>query len=212
MQRSAGAEGNEKLTAMTGVVLLVGFAVEGVTIVALHKLLVLHFVVGALLVGPVLLKIASTSYRFARYYTGSRPYVRKGPPAPVLRVLGPFVILTSVAVIATGLTLAVVGHNSEWLFLHKASFVLWFGVMTVHVVWYAPQLPRILLGWRYGADSWLASAYRTGGYRPGTDPEAAAGPVPGAWTRWLVLLLSLAVGVAVAAVTMQLSGKWGISL
>ncbi len=32
-----GAEGNEQLTGLTGAVLLIGFAVEGVTILALHQ-------------------------------------------------------------------------------------------------------------------------------------------------------------------------------
>ena len=187
-----GAEGNEKLTAMTGMLLLVGFVIEGLTILEIHRLLFWHFLLGLLLVGPVLLKIASTLYRFARYYTGSAPYVRKGPPSPVLRVLGPLVILTSVAVLGTGVILAVAGPGSgQWLFLHKASFVLWFGVMTIHVLNYAPQLPRMLgARTKYG----------------GRAVAVAGGPA-----RWLLLAASLAVGVGVAAATMQLSATWGIS-
>ena len=57
---------------MTGALLLVGFAVEGVTILELPRLLFLHFLIGLLLIGPVLLKIGSTGYRFVRYYTGSQ--------------------------------------------------------------------------------------------------------------------------------------------
>ena len=187
----AGIVGNERLTAMTGALLLIGFAVEGVTILRVHRLLVLHVVVGALLIGPVLLKIASTGYRFVRYYTGSRAYVRKGPPAPVLRVLGPLVILTSAAVLGTGVIVGIVGPGSgPWLFLHKATFVLWFGVMTIHVLNYAPRLPRIL---------WS---------RPAVGGTAGA---PGGSVRWLALLLSLAVGVVIAAVALQLSTKWGVS-
>ncbi|MGO8960441.1 MAG: hypothetical protein ACLQFR_24170 [Streptosporangiaceae bacterium] len=183
-----GVEGNEKLTAMTGAVLLLGFAVEGFTIVSIHSLIVLHFLVGFLLIGPVLLKIASTVYRFARYYTGSRPYIRKGPPAPVLRVLGPLVILTSLGVLGTGVMLAIVGpgHGGPWLFLHKASFVLWFGVMTIHVLSYAPKLPRLL------------SARQTDNGQP----------VPGGPGRWLALSAALAVGVGIAALTMHLSASW----
>lgn len=189
---AAGAEGNEKLTAMTGAVLLIGFAVEGFTVLEVRRLLVLHFVVGLLLIGPVLLKIASTMYRFARYYTGSPAYVRKGPPAPVLRVLGPLVILTSAVVLGTGVILAVVGPGSgPWLFLHKASFILWFGVMTIHVLNYAPRLPRLL-------------SARSG---PGNGAAAVAGSP----ARWLALAISLAIGVGVAAVTMQMSAKWGVS-
>ena len=188
---AAGAEGNERLTAMTGALLLVGFAIEGVTVLEVHRLLFLHFLVGLLLIGPVTLKIASTMYRFVRYYTGSAPYVRKGPPSPVLRLLGPLVILTSVGVLGTGVLLAVVGRSGPWLFLHKASFVLWFGVMTIHVLNYAPRLPRML----------GARAERGG----------RGSPVRGGPTRWLLLAASLAVGVGVAAVTMQMSAKWGVS-
>jgi hypothetical protein len=187
----AGVEGNEKLTAMTGAILLAGFAVEGFTVLEVRRLLVLHIVVGALPIGPVVLKIASTVYRFARYYSGAAPYVRKGPPAPLLRVLGPLVILTSVAVLGTGIMLAVVGPGAgPWLLLHKATFILWFGVMTIHVLNYAPRLPRLLA----------------------PRPAGRAGPVPGASMRWLGLAASLAIGIGVAAVTMQLSAKWGVSL
>jgi len=189
---SAGVEGNAKLTAMTGAVLLLGFAVEGLTILEIHLLLWVHFLVGFLLVGPVLLKIASTLYRFAKYYAGSLPYVKKGPPAPFLRVLGPLVVLTSVAVLGTGIMLAVIGRgNGPWLFLHKASFILWFGVMTIHVLNYAPRLPGILSARSGHGD--------------------LAGRVAGGSARWLALAIALAVGVGVAAVTMQMSGKWGIS-
>jgi hypothetical protein len=188
---ATGVEGNERLTAMTGAVLLLGFAVEGFTVLQVHRLLFIHVFVGGLLIGPVLLKMASTIYRFARYYTGSAPYVRKGPPHPVLRVLGPLVILTSVAVLGTGVLVGIVGPGSgPWLFLHKATFILWFGVMTIHVLNYAPRLPRIL---------WS---------RPAAGGTVGA---PGGSVRWLALLLSLAVGIVIAAVALQLSTKWGVS-
>ena len=188
---SAGPAGNEMLTAMTGAVLLIGFAVEGFTVLSVRRLLVVHFVVGMLLIGPVLLKIASTTYRFIRYYTGSAPYVRKGPPAPVLRLLGPLVILTSVGVLGTGAMLAVTGPGGgQWLFLHKASFILWFGVMTIHVLNYAPRLPRMLSARR----RWAGAG----------RPLLFSGP-----GRWLALAVSLAVGVGVAALTMHLSAQWG---
>ena len=187
-----GTAGNEKLTAMTGVVLLVGFAIEGVTVLEIHRLLFLHFLIGLLLVGPVLLKIGSTMYRFIRYYTGAQPYVRKGPPAPLLRVLGPLVILTSIAVLSTGVILAVTGPGpGPWLLLHKAAFIAWFAVMTIHVLNYAPRLPRLLGAQPAGRGSAVES-------------------VPGARIRWLALALSLAAGVGVAAAAMNLSVGWGI--
>ena len=188
--RLDGVIGNERLTAMTGALLLIGFAVEGFTILSIHKLLFVHVLVGALLIGPVLLKMGSTMYRFGRYYTGSLPYVRKGPPSPVLRVLGPLVILTSVAVLGTGIVLGIVGPgNGPWPFLHKATFILWFGVMTIHVLNYAPRLPRML--WARQVDGGTAGA--------------AGGSV-----RWLGLAISLAAGIGIAAIAMNLSAKWGV--
>jgi hypothetical protein len=187
----AGTEGNEKLTAMTGAILLVGFAVEGFTLLGVRRMLFLHFFVGMLLIGPVVLKIGSTGYRFVRYYMGSAPYVRKGPPSPILRLLGPLVILTSVAVVGTGVMLGVTGPgDGQWLFLHKASFILWFGVMTIHVLNYAPRLPRMLSA--------------RAGRRAGGKSELFSGS-----GRWLALALSLAAGVAIAALTASLSAKWG---
>lgn len=182
-----GVAGNEHLTALTGVVLLVGFAIEGVTILRIGRLLTLHFFIGLLLIGPVLLKIGSTGYRIARYYAGATPYVRRGPPAPLLRLLGPFVIATSLAVLGTGVALAVVGPaNGSWLFLHKASFIFWLGVMTLHVVAHIWRLPRILL-----TPSGHASFRLTGG----------AG-------RWLLVAASLAGGLVIALLAVHLAGPW----
>ncbi len=63
--------GNERLTAMTGAVLLVLFAAECLTLLNLGSFLTLHVFLGMLLLGPVSLKICSVLWRFARYYTGS---------------------------------------------------------------------------------------------------------------------------------------------
>src|SRR6201993_1456125 len=113
---TGGADGNEGLPGVTGRGLLVLFAAEGFTILAVRQMLTLHFFIGMLLVGPVLLKLCSTAYRFTRYYTGDAEYRRMGPPAMPLRVLGPFVILTSLAVIGTGIMLALTGPvPSIWL-------------------------------------------------------------------------------------------------
>ena len=188
-QTADGAAGNERLTAMTGAVLLVLFAAEGVTILRLHALLTVHFFLGMLLLGPVALKIASTGYRFVRYYTGSAPYVRRGPPAWPMRLLGPLVMATSVGVLGTGVMLAVVGRgNGQWLFLHKATFVLWFGVMTIHVLMYAPRLPRLLAG--------------------GPAAGRLAATLAGRGTRWLLLAVALAGGLVIAVATLHLAAPW----
>ena len=81
--------GNERLTALAGAVLLVLLLVDIVSSASLHALLPIHIFVGVLLVGPLVVKIGSTSYRFLRYYSGSPAYVRRGPPRLPLRTRTP---------------------------------------------------------------------------------------------------------------------------
>jgi hypothetical protein len=215
---TGGVAGNERLTAMTGFALLVLFAAEGVTLLRIHQLLTLHFFVGMLLLGPVALKVGATGYRFVRYYAGAWPYVRKGPPALPMRLLGPLVMVTSLAVLGTGVALAVVGPgNSQWIFLHKASFVLWFGVMAIHVLVYAPRLPRLLLGGQAPARTGIGrtSFERAGLERTGlerTGFERAGAVLGGRAARWLLLAASLACGLLLAAATLHLTTRWGLGI
>src|SRR6266446_9592034 len=90
----SGVVGNERLTALAGAVLLVLILVELVSSAYLRALLPTHVFVGVLLVGPLLVKIGSTFYRFLRYYTRSPAFVCKGPPRLPLRVLGPLLLVT----------------------------------------------------------------------------------------------------------------------
>ena len=199
---SGGAEGNERLTAMTGAVLLVLLAAEGVTILSLGQLLTPHFFIGMLLLGPITLKAGSTIYRFARYYTGSAPYRRKGPPALLLRLLGPVIIASTAGVFGTGIALAVSGPagRQPWLFLHKASFVIWFGAMTIHVLAYLPRLPRILASEARGAAPGV-----TEGSGPGGRAAAVLG---GRGLRLAMLVASLVAGLVIAVLTVHLAVPW----
>jgi hypothetical protein len=72
MRKFGGADGNARLTGTVGVVLIALLAVEGVTILFIRPLISMHVFVGLLLVPPVALKLASTGWRFARYYTRCR--------------------------------------------------------------------------------------------------------------------------------------------
>src|ERR1017187_5342730 len=145
--RRAATAGNERLTAMTVAVLLVLFVAECLPLLNIGNLLTLHVFLGMLLLGPAGLKIGSTLWRFTRYYTGSAGYVRKGPPGPLQRVTGPFVILTTVAVLGTGIMLVVEGPgNGSWGRLHHLSFFLWAVVIVIHLASYVPKLPRMLSG------------------------------------------------------------------
>jgi hypothetical protein len=138
---------NERLTATAAAVLLVLLAVEGITILSIRQLLSAHIVVGLLLIPPVLLKLASTGYRFLRYYLGDDAYVTKGPPHMFMRLLAPLLVVSTLTVLGSGVGLLALGperHRDVLLGLHKASFVVWFVVMSIHVLVYAPRLRRAL--------------------------------------------------------------------
>jgi hypothetical protein len=147
VRRGSGAIGNGRLTSLVGLVLLVLLAVEGSTIPWIRPLLSVHVFVGMLLLGPVALKLASTGYRFVRYYTGGPEYVRAGPPAPLMRLLvAPVLVLSTLTLFGTGVALLVTPHQGAVVGLHKASFVVWFGAMALHVLAYTlPALKRVRL-------------------------------------------------------------------
>ncbi|MHB1089019.1 MAG: hypothetical protein ACYC19_09705 [Acidimicrobiales bacterium] len=135
-RETGGVEGNARLTASLAVVIFVVLALEGLTILRIGNLLVEHVFIGALLIPPVLYKIGSTSWRFFKYYTGDAQYKRKGPPPTLLRLLGPILIVLTVVLLASGVALVYLTPSQRQFvgFVHRASFVLWFAVMTVHVL------------------------------------------------------------------------------
>jgi hypothetical protein len=139
---TAGTQRNERLTATTGVLLIVLLAVLGITIIQIGQLIWLHLFLGLLLVGPVLLKLASTGYRFARYYGGDAAYRRKGPPPLLLRLMGPAVVLTTVVVFVSGIILMLQGPRNRGLMLtvHKVSFIVWLVFMAPHILGHLPGL------------------------------------------------------------------------
>jgi hypothetical protein len=204
--RLGGAEGNERLTAVTGAVLLLLLAAEGFTILSIGRLLTLHFFIGMLLLGPVALKAGSVLYRFFRYYAGNGPYRRKGPPAPLLRLLGPVLMLLTAVVFGSGVMLAIVGPSGRqpWLLFHKGSFILWFGAMAIHVLAYVPRLPRLL-----SAEARGTAGGRHGGGRHGGWPASRAAQfIGGRGVRLSLLIASLVAGLAIALLTVHLAGAW----
>jgi hypothetical protein len=207
--RSGGAEGNERLTALTGAVLIALLAVEGYTILRIGRLLTLHFFVGMLLLGPVAVKAGTVIYRFARYYAGSGPYRRKGPPRLLLRVLGPVIVLLTACVFGTGIMLAVTGPGyagpNQWLQLHKLSFIAWACAMTIHVLAYLPRLPRLLAAEARGVSLENSG---TGQAVAGRRGQRALRTLGGRGTRLTLLTASLLAGLVIALLTVQLAGRW----
>ncbi|HSD25006.1 MAG TPA: hypothetical protein VLB79_11845 [Solirubrobacterales bacterium] len=142
-----GVDGNELLTSATAVLLVVLLAAEGITLLDFGGLLSVHMFIGLVLIPPVLLKLASTGYRFARYYLRAPAYREKGPPLLPLRILAPVLAATTVGVLATGVWLLLLGHKSDQvLFLHKALFIAWSVVFGIHFLAYAPRMLRSVFG------------------------------------------------------------------
>ena len=184
--RSGGSEGNRRLTGATAAVLLGLLAAEGVTLLAIRPLVSAHIFIGMLLLPPIGLKLATTGYRFARYYTGHEEYRADGPPHTLLRLLGPVVVLSTASLFASGVGLAVLGpQGGVVLGLHKASFVVWFAAIGAHVLAHLLRVPRLAV-----AD------WRRGDHLPGSSLR-----------RWL-LAASLVAGLVLAVATVHLAGPW----
>jgi hypothetical protein len=174
---SGGVEGNARLTGTIAAVLLILLAAEGVTVL---RLLNLHVFIGMLLVPPIVLKIGSTGYRFVRYYAGSPAYRSKGPPPALLRVLGPLVVVLTIVLFASGIGVLFASESlrRELLFIHQASFFLWFAVMAVHVLGHIRDTARLAPGdfyWRTrkqvagaGPRQWAVAASLVAGALLGT--------------------------------------------
>ena len=186
-----GTDGNEQLTTVTGAILIVLLAVIGFTIPQLRQFISVHLFVGMLLIGPVLLKMASTAYRFMRYYTGDAAYRAKGPPELIMRLIGPIVMLTTVVVFVTGVVLLFVGpnHRDPWLMLHKVSFIVWVVFMSLHVLGHLPAVARALGIGR-------------------TRQEQLAGAAQGRIGRWIAIAGALVAGLVLAIVLIPDFAAW----
>ncbi len=199
---AGGSDGNERLTVVTGVVLILLLAALGVTILRIGSLIWEHLFIGLLLLGPVALKLGSTGYRFVRYYTRNPVYRRKGAPPAYLRALGPLVVLSTLAVFATGVALLLLGPGARgtWLLLHKVSFFVWLAATGVHVLGHLPDvLPVVSGGWRIDHAGALV--------RP--DPLARAEPLrSGRAGRAVALTAAVALGLALALVLVPQYGPW----
>jgi len=193
--RTGGPAGNARLTAWAGLLLLVGFLAECFTLISLNTMLSAHIFIGAVLVPLVLLKTATTGWRIGRYYLGSAPYRQAGPPPLLLRMLGPFVVLTGLAVLGSGLALMPLGNASfstiatfagqriDALTVHKICFVIWLVATGAHVL--ARTIPAVQL-----------SVGRRGHLLPGGAARAA------------IVTVTLTASIVTGLVVMDLPTDW----
>jgi hypothetical protein len=186
-----GPDGNEQLTTVTGTILIVLLAAIGFTIPQLSQFIWMHLFLGLLLIGPVLLKMASTGYRFMRYYTGNAEYRHKGPPAIAMRLIAPIVVLSTVGVFVTGIGLLIVGpgDRNPMLLLHKVTFIVWVVFMSLHVLGHLPAVARAL---GFG----------------GHIETQRLGRTPGAAGRWISLIGAMVGGLVLAVVLIPDFAAW----
>jgi hypothetical protein len=186
--RLGGVEGNEVLTSTTAIVLIGLLLAEGVTVVHMRGLVSAHMFIGLVLVPPVLLKLASTGYRFVRYYTRAGAYRAKGPPWLPLRLLAPVLVVSTIALLGSGVALLLSGQKSASLLtVHQISFYVWLAGFAVHVVAYLPRAVRSVLG------GWHA----TRGHA-----------MPGAGWRGMLLAAAVGGGAALALALLPTIVSW----
>ncbi len=181
--------GNERLTAVVGIVLLILTVVEFATIpLGVHRFMSLHVFVGFVLTPPIVLKLASTGWRFARYYTGTSAYVTQGPPRLPMRLLAPFLVASTIVLFASGVAMGVL-HGQPLSIarrLHGPASVLWLVLVGIHVLVYVQRA--------------LTSGVE--------DAAAFAHAVRGARARAYLLATAILAGVVLGIATVPAQHHW----
>jgi hypothetical protein len=189
MRHRLNPVGNARLTALVGVLLLGPVAVELATIVlGVHSFMSLHVFVGLALIPAVLLKLASTGWRFARYYTRSRAYVEHGAPQLGMRLLAPLFVAATVVLFSSGVAMGLV-HGQALVVarrLHGPASVVWLVLFGVHALVY---LRRAL----------ISSSSEVGG-----DGRS----VPGRRRRGYVIATAVVFGLVIGAATVPAQHRW----
>ncbi len=133
-------------SALFGTALAVVFLIEVLTVPIMSHAVAWHIGVGLVAVPLLVGKLTYSSLRFIGFYRGDERYRRAGVPWFPLRVLAPFLIVTTVLVIGSGVELDVAGPTSfSATFLAPAHFLLsvvWFLLMAFHVVAYFNRAAR----------------------------------------------------------------------
>jgi hypothetical protein len=185
---TGGTEGNEILTISIAGILTALLAVEGYTVLDVRGRLALHMFIGLVIIPPLLVKLASTTYRMARYYVGTGGYREKGPPRLHLRLLAPVLVAATISLFGSGVALMLSGHRSGLLLtVHQGSFIVWGAVFAVHFLSYAPRLLQSL------RRNWSSSGRLH---------------VPGASLRAMLAASALGSGVALALLALPTIAAW----
>lgn len=170
----ARVERNRRMTTGTGLLLVPLLLAAGATGLAIPGPQPLaHLAAGLVLAPPLLLKLATSGYRFARYHLGDPGYVAAGPPAPGLRWIAPPLVLAILVLMVSGVALWLepsTGAERVWQSLHRVSFLVFGACAGIHVLVHLLRTPTLELQRR----------------------------LPGGGLRMLYLSLTVALGLALA--------------
>jgi hypothetical protein len=184
--QASGVVANERLTSLTGALLIVLLGLLLLTVLSVRRFLPQHFLLGFLVIPPLALKLASTGYRFVRYYIGDQLYRHAGPPQLFMRLLAPIVVVSTLVLFATGLELWFFGlrFGSIWIEAHKLAFMVWLPAIGVHVLAYLSRTGHAAL------------------------EELSASQLAGAVTRRSLVVGSLVAGVVLAIASLTYSSAF----
>jgi hypothetical protein len=183
-------DGNERLTATVGVVLIVLTVVELATLLfGLQRFLSLHVFVGLVLIPPIVLKLGSTGWRFSRYYTRAAAYRIKGAPRFAMRLLAPLLVAATVVLFGSGVAMGFLhGHSLQIARrVHGPASVAWMLLLGVHVLVYLKRA--------------LATA------KDDVDP-ASRFAVRGAGARAVLLAAAIVSGLLVGLGSLSVQHRW----
>jgi amino acid transporter len=132
-----GVRANLRLTALVGLAMIVPLLVVTLSGLSFDQLWRVHYFAGFLLVPLLVLKLCSTGYRMVAYYLGNRRYRRAGPPAPLLRVLAPLLVVSTVVLFVSGIVMWLEHSRLQpWSTLHTDSAVVFSITASIHLLAY----------------------------------------------------------------------------
>ena len=113
-------------------------------LLGVHTFMSWHVFVGLALIPVVVIKLATTGWRFARYYTRSRAYVEHGPPQLAMRLLAPLFVAATLVLFGSGVTMGFLhGHALQIARnLHGPASVVWLLLLGIHVLVYLGRALR----------------------------------------------------------------------
>lgn len=185
-----------RLSAISGVIMLVLFLAELVTLPLIGPLISYHIVFGVILAMLLVVKLSAVGYRFARFYAGDSEFVQAGPPWLPLRYIAPGLVLSTIALLGSGVEMTFAGPGSfSTLFLEPAHVLVsvgWLFFVMLHVfVYFRRSIIATGEEIRYSSQGCRSKSQRIG-----------------ARLRMTIVLVSILLGTALTLPLRSQIGSW----